>query len=814
MRLKKKKMLGIILSLVLVLGLMPGISMTVEAASYTISPENSGTVSAANGVYTAVPNSGYDFDHWEYDYGIASSSTENPKDFSHYALTGPVKAVFVKQRAKATVTANSFTYDGSSHDLVSVSDVVGGTVKYKAADDTWTETIPSETAAGSYTVTYKIFSTDSEYDDSLEKSVTATIAKATASANVTANALTYNGSAQELVSVSDLVGGTVNYLKEEKTSAVYTSGSVNTSALEVGDIVAPATNNSVSFEGTVLFTGSGYYSSYNGKTFTSIRSENMFEDEEMIRVEGPDARIYFHRDYNALRVISVADGNVYVEPFAYTSTQTYTNKVWTEEIPVGTNVGSYSVTYKIVSNDSNYADSGESTIDDITISKAEVTAPVIASKSYTGELQTADIVESVFYTVTSNDGGTDVGSYDVVLTLKDLANSKWSDSEEAAKTLTFEITKASIDKVIAPGVKELTYTGSAQELITTGSAEGGEMRYALGTNATTAPDASAYTASIPTATDAGTYYVWYKVVGDSNHLDSDAGYVTVTIATADSSDSGSGSSSSGSTDSGSGSGSSSGSSDSGNTSGGTSSGSSDNTNTNTDTSAKVPYEDVAISTGSVKDITGIAAATAESNPFGTKIENNNNLTTLLSLTDAEVAQGVNVWLDVRDMSASVPQTDKTLIQNTSGDYTVGLYLDINLFKKVGSNDATKVTETNGKVKASIVIPESLWKSGRTFEIIRVHDGVATAIAGTYDENTHVFTFETDKFSTYALAYKDPASSSNSGTTSNSSSSNGSNSIQATAPKTGDSNDIRVWYLLLIASLGGLGFIGYSKKKEN
>jgi len=244
-------------------------------------------------------------------------------------------------------------------------------------------------------------------------------------------------------------------------------------------------------------------------------------------------------------------------------------------------------------------------------------------------------------------------------------------------------------------------------------------------------------------------------------------------------------------------------------SGSSSSGSSDNTNTNTDTSTKVPYNDVAISTGSVKDITGTAAATAESNPFGTKIENNSNLTTLLSLTDAEVAEGVNVWLDIQDMSASVPQTDKTLIQNTSGDYTVGLYLDINLFKKVGSNDATKVTETKGKVKASIVIPESLWKSGRTFEIIRVHNGVATAIEGTYDENTHVFTFETDKFSTYALAYKDQASSSNSGTTSNS-----SNSIQSTAPKTGDSNDIRVWYLLLIASLGGLGFIGYSKKKEN
>ena len=317
------------------------------------------------------------------------------------------------------------------------------------------------------------------------------------------------------------------------------------------------------------------------------------------------------------------------------------------------------------------------------------------------------------------------------------------------------------------------------------------------------------TPSTDTAISSNVTYT-YTYVADSSGGSSDSGSGD---SSGGSSDSGSGSSSSGSTDSGSGSSSSSGSSDSGNTSGGTSSGSSDNTNTNTDTSAKVPYDDVAISTGSVNDITGTASATAESNPFGTKIENSSNLTTLLSLTDAEVAQGVNVWLDIQDMSASVPQTDKTLIQNTSGDYTVGLYLDINLFKKVGSNDATKVTETNGKVKASIVIPESLWKSGRTFEIIRVHDGVATAIAGTYDENTHVFSFETDQFSTYALAYKDPASSSDSGTTSDSSSSNSSNSTESTAPKTGDPNDIRVWYLLLIASLGGLGFLGYSKKKK-
>jgi hypothetical protein len=40
-----------------------------------------------------------------------------------------------------------------------------------------------------------------------------------------------------------------------------------------------------------------------------------------------------------------------------------------------------------------------------------------------------------------------------------------------------------------------------------------------------------------------------------------------------------------------------------------------------------------------------------------------------------------------------------------------------------------------------------------------------------------------------------------------------NSTLPTSPKTGDPNDVRGWCLLLIASLGGLGFLGYSKKKK-
>ena len=96
-----------------------------------------------------------------------------------------------------------------------------------------------------------------------------------------------------------------------------------------------------------------------------------------------------------------------------------------------------------------------------------------------------------------------------------------------AKTFTYTFTAKQASTVTkAPTAKNLTYTGSAQELVTAGTASGGEMQYALGT-ATEAT--KPYTTSIPAKTDAGTYYVWYKVVGDENHNDTEPACVEVTI---------------------------------------------------------------------------------------------------------------------------------------------------------------------------------------------------------------------------------------------------------------------------------------------
>ena len=132
----------------------------------------------------------------------------------------------------------------------------------------------------------------------------------------------------------------------------------------------------------------------------------------------------------------------------------------------------------------------------------------------------------------------------------------------------------------------------------------------------------------------------------------------------------------------------------------------------------------------------------------------------------QVADGkdAKIILKVQDISTSVSAEDKKQIeeklaaeQNNSADSAL-IYIDISLFKKIGDGEETRVTETSGMIKISIEVPESMWSSEagveRTYRVLRIHNGVAEILEGTYDSVTHLFTFETDRFSTYALTYQD------------------------------------------------------------
>ena len=101
------------------------------------------------------------------------------------------------------------------------------------------------------------------------------------------------------------------------------------------------------------------------------------------------------------------------------------------------------------------------TVDDAKVytTKTPVDAPVIESKTYTGETVVADIEDTDDYTVTKNEGGVDVGTYDVELTLKDADNYYWSDDNKAkatTKTVKFEITKA--DRTAPEGIESVAST--------------------------------------------------------------------------------------------------------------------------------------------------------------------------------------------------------------------------------------------------------------------------------------------------------------------------------------------------------------------
>lgn len=93
-----------------------------------------------------------------------------------------------------------------------------------------------------------------------------------------------------------------------------------------------------------------------------------------------------------------------------------------------------------------------------------------------------------------------------------------------AATATFEIRNTGAELTSSPQARELTYTGQPQELVTVGTATGGHIEYKL-----TSETDDKFSTNIPTATDAGTYTVYYMVKGDSNHASTAPKSVSVTI---------------------------------------------------------------------------------------------------------------------------------------------------------------------------------------------------------------------------------------------------------------------------------------------
>lgn len=128
---------------------------------------------------------------------------------------------------------------------------------------------------------------------------------------------------------------------------------------------------------------------------------------------------------------------------------------------------------------------------------------------------------------------------------------------------------------------------------------------------------------------------------------------------------------------------------------------------------------------------------------------------------------VSINLNVKQVEAEdLAEGAAEAIDAARGDFEIGQYVDISLFMHV-FNSVGVETETeklaelpNGYIEVSILIPEELRNTDESIEreyaLIRLHEGESEAavLTGVYDEETYAFKFATNKFSDYAIVYKD------------------------------------------------------------
>lgn len=173
---------------------------------------------------------------------------------------------------------------------------------------------------------------------------------------------------------------------------------------------------------------------------------------------------------------------------------------------------------------------------------------------------------------------------------------------------------------------------------------------------------------------------------------------------------------------------------------------------------------------------------------------------------SEVANGkeLEFVLDIKESSSN------KLIESSTKGYIVGKYLNITL-NKIVNGTSESIHELTKKLKISIELPTELINKDktitRTYFIARSHNGKVDILETNYDEKTNKLTFETDKFSDYAIIYKDKKELKTTVTTSI----NKSNTKQTTKAKTGDYANIIGLMMLLVSSMFVMVFV---RKKEN
>ena len=348
-------------------------------------------------------------------------------------------------------------------------------------------------SAGEYTFTVSYNPLGMEYTEATENDVPATTTfKVTveqadgAVTNISAQGKTYDGKAVAEPTYTSLSTGkaTFEYKLKGADDSTYTQTAPSSAGTYIVRVTVAADTNYKEASDTAEFTidrakltnvsvKQNGTLTYNGEALTPIVSTN-----------------------------AVAVNNQPVT-FTYSTLQDGTYGA----LPSFDKAGSYTVYYKATAPNHNEVTDYFT----VTVAKAIVTEPTIASKPYTGTEQKADISDTDLYTVVQNNGGTEKGSYDVVLKLKDSANYKWSTTDNEEVTLQFVISAAQNDWDTKPSISGWTYGETAKAPV--GAAKYGTVKVVYSGKANDGTDYNSETAP----TKAGSYTATFTVEGTEDY---------------------------------------------------------------------------------------------------------------------------------------------------------------------------------------------------------------------------------------------------------------------------------------------------------
>ncbi len=388
-----------------------------------------------------------------------------------------------------SVSASGYTgtYDGKAHSISVTSS--GNTIQYSTDNKTWSNTNPSYTNAGTYTVYYKV-SKDTYKTVTGSANVVINKANSAVKAAPTAKSLTYNGSAQQLINAGSATNGTIQYKLG--------TGSYNTAI--------PTATNAGTYTVYYKVVGNTNYNDVAEKSFTITIAK------ATPSVTAPTAKSL---TYNGSAQALINAGKTNAETLQYSTD----NKTWGTTIPTGTNAGSYTVYYRVVGN-TNYNDIAAKSVSVSVAKKAGYinTKPTAKSLTYNGSAQAlanagSNASGTIQYKL--NNGSwqnsvptaTNAGTYTVYYQV--LASTNYNAVSAGSFNVTISKATPTYTAPKAVTTSKRRYTGKALTLLKGGSSDFGTFEYSM--------DGKTWSTTIPTATNAGKYTIYYRCNSNNNN---------------------------------------------------------------------------------------------------------------------------------------------------------------------------------------------------------------------------------------------------------------------------------------------------------